>query len=348
MSDFARVAKFIFKNGEGEFRSGWRILTFLLLFQIFLIMNGALVVGIGVVISGSYATALELLVEPTSTVPVTTYGLVRIIVSRSALLVSALAASAVCARLLERRSFGSVGYKLHKGWLKDFSLGNLVGAATLAVAVAIAAAAGAMTFHRRASNAETMIADAAVLFFVFLIAAAFEEVLVRGFIFQALLHNSQIALGRRGAIVPIAITSLAFGIMHMFNPNATVFAVANTVLAGVWLGVAYLKTRSLWLATALHAAWNFTMVFLFGLPVSGITMHKEMAVMAGEPGPPAWLSGGDYGPEGGAAATLALIICTLAIIKAPVFRGSEEMLLATRHGSLGRPAEPSPAEPSEA
>ena len=348
MSDFASAARSVFKNGEGEFRSGWRILTFLILFQIFLIIIGAVVVGFGAVISGDYGAALQLLIEPPSTEPVTAQGLVRIVVSRSALLVSALAASAVCARLLERRSFASVGYKLHEGWLKDFSLGNLLGAVTLALAVAVTAAAGAVAFYGRSSNTATALADAAILFFVFLIAAAFEEVLVRGFIFQALLHNSQVVLGPRGVVVPIAITSLAFGIMHMFNPNATLFAVANTVLAGVWLGVAYLKTRSLWLATALHTAWNFTMVFVFGLPVSGITMHKEMALMVGESRPPLWLSGGDYGPEGGAAATAALIICTIAIIKLRAFRASEEMLLATRHGSLKRQAGTSPAKPSEA
>jgi uncharacterized protein len=347
MSDFASVARFIFKNDEGELRSGWRVLIFLLLFQIFTLLIGGIVVGLNYISIGNYSVAVNLLVEPRSTEPVTTLGLIAVILTRSVLLVSALAASAVCARLLERRSFASVGYKLHKGWLKDFSLGHLLGAVTLGLAVAVAAVAGAVTFYARETGAATILANAAILFFVFLIAAAFEEALVRGFIFQALLHNFQIMLGRRGAVVPIALTSLAFGIMHMFNPNATAFAVTNTVLAGVWLGVAYLKTRSLWLATALHAAWNFTMVFVFGLPVSGITMYKEMALMVGEPRPPIWLSGGDYGPEGGAAATLALIICTIVIIKARVFRASEEMIIATRHGSLFQRADISSPKPTE-
>ena len=346
MSDFTSVVRFIFTNDEGELRSGWRILTFLLLFQLFLRILGIVVVGLGTV-TGNYAAAAELMFEPSSTQSVIGYGLVRVLVARSALLVSALAASAVCARLLERRSFASVGYKLHKGWLKDFSLGNLLGAATLALAVAVAAVAGAITLHGQQSNPATILANAAILFIIFLIAAAFEEVLLRGFIFQALLHNFQIMLGQLGAVVTIAVTSLAFGFMHMLNPNATFFAVANTVLAGVWLGVAYLKTRNLWLATALHTAWNFTMVFAFGLPVSGITMYREMAVMAGEPRLPIWLSGGEYGPEGGAAATLALIIGTIAIIKIPAFRASEEMMLATIHGSPKQQVDTSPAKPSE-
>jgi membrane protease YdiL (CAAX protease family) len=268
---------------------------------------------------------------------------VAVILSRGVFLAGALAASILCARLLERRSFGSIGFKLHEGWGRDFSLGLLVGALTLALSVAIAWAAGAVSFQARDAAASEIIINAIILFVVFLVAAAFEEALVRGFIFQALLHNFRAMLGEWGVVVPVIITSLAFGVMHLFNPNATLFSVANTMIAGVWLGAAYLKTRSLWLATALHVAWNFVMVFFFGLPVSGITLYNEMALTRGEQGPLAWLSGGEYGPEGGAAATVALIIGTLVIIKLPAFRASEEMLTATRHGSVNPRPDITPA-----
>lgn len=333
MSNSSGVASFIFKTSEGELRSGWRILIFLILSQICSLLIGGIIVGAGTVIVGG-DNASRILMEPDSTGALTAQGLTAVILNRGVLLAGVLAASVVCARLLELRSFGSIGYKLHAGWLKDFALGFLLGALTLALAVAIAWMAGAVSFQARDTKAQAVLLNAIILLVTFLIAAAFEEALVRGFIFQALLHNFRAMLGDRGAIVPIVITSAAFGVMHLFNPNATLFSVANTMLAGVWLGVAYLKTRSLWLATALHAAWNFVMVFVFGLPVSGITLYNEMALVSGQSGPPIWLSGGDYGPEGGAAATLALIICTIVIIKSRVFRASEEMLIATRHGSL--------------
>ena len=338
MNNSSGIVIFIFKNGEGELRSGWRILIYLLLFQILTLLIGGVVASLGGIITGDHRLRLDLLLEPPSNEPVTGRGLAAVILNRTVLLVAALAASAVCARLLESRSFASVGYKLHAGWLKDFSLGNLLGALTLALAVAISFIAGAVSFEPRVATPQAVLFNAIILLVIFLIAAAFEEVLVRGFIFQALLHNFRAMLGDRGAAVPIVITSVAFGVMHIFNPSATVFSVANTMLAGVWLGVAYLKTRSLWLATALHAAWNYVTVFVFGLPVSGITMYNEMALMAGRCGPPVWLSGGDYGPEGGAAATLALILSTVVIIKWRAFRASEEMMIATRHGGLERQA----------
>jgi len=104
------------------------------------------------------------------------------------------------------------------------------------------------------------------------------------------------------------------------------------MLAGVWLGVAYLMTRSLWLATALHYSWNFAMVFIFGLPVSGITMFHQLAWLHGTSGEPGWVTGGSYGPEGGIAATFALILCTLALWKSGIFTASGEMLSSVNHG----------------
>ena len=344
MSEPPGLASFIFKNGEGELRSGWRVLIYLILFQILTILIGVIVAALGGVITGSNRLMIELILEPLSNEPVTWQGLAVVMLNRSVLLVAALVASAVCARLLERRSFASVGYKLHDGWLKDFTLGNLLGALALALAVAIAFMAGAVSFGPRDLTPQSVLLSAIILFVIFLIAAAFEEVLLRGFIFQALLHNFRAMLGERGVAVPIVITSVVFGVMHWRNPNATFFSVANTVLAGVWLGVAYLKTRSLWLATALHAAWNYVTVFLFGLPVSGITMYDEMALTDGQSGLPLWVSGGDYGPEGGAAATLALILSTVVIIKWRACRASEEMVVATRHGAPERQVAISPAD----
>ena len=47
--------------------------------------------------------------------------------------------------------------------------------------------------------------------------------------------------------------------------------------------------------------------------------------------------GGDYGPEAGAAATLALLISTLVIWKSGWFRPTAEMLAAIKHGKPERP-----------
>jgi hypothetical protein len=191
--------------------------------------------------------------------------------------------------------------------------------------VAISWAAGATTFQVYTSDGALLARNFAILFLFFLVAAAFEEVLFRGFAFQALVQGV-------GAASAIAITSLLFALAHLQNDNATFYSTLNTVLAGVWLGLAYLKTRSLWLATALHYSWNLVMVFVFGLPVSGFEKFGALAWLRGSSGEMGWLAGGDYGPEGGAATTLALALCTLFIWRTALFKPSEEMIAAMKHG----------------
>jgi membrane protease YdiL (CAAX protease family) len=240
-----------------------------------------------------------------------------------------LGTSALCARLLERRGLGSVGYKFHPGWWRDFGLGLILGAVTLAVSVGVIFLAGAASFRTHTTDVAILAPGFAALFILLLLAAAYEELLIRGFAFQALAHNV-------GPAVALAVTSVGFGLLHLGNQGATVFSTVNTTLAGVWLGTAYWMTRSLWLATALHVSWNFAMALIFGLNISGITDFVPFAWLVGQPGSPTWLSGGNYGPEGGAAATLGLLLSTLLIWKSGLWTASAEMLAALRHGSQNR------------
>ena len=309
-------------NEEGELRSGWRVLVFVILYIVAASMLGwALRILVILVPSLSF-----LLSQPSAPGEyLSNKGLLYLGFSQLINISATLAATAVCARLLERRSLASVGYKLHTGWLRDFSLGSILGALSLGLAVAIAAAAGAVSFEINSQGGAHMARGFVILFLLFIVSAAYEELLFRGFMFQALTHNI-------GPAAAILITSTLFGLVHLNNDNASTFSTVNTILAGVWLGVAYLMTRSLWFATALHFSWNFVMVFVFGLPVSGISVFDQLAWLRAADRPPDWVSGGVYGPEGGAAATLVLILSTLAIWKSGLLKPSEEMLAAIRHG----------------
>lgn len=317
----------VFINREHELRSGWRILIFVLAFA----FAAVFINGIAVTVV-SLIPSLKILVgEPLPDTPATNrLQLLASLIAQGKTLAAALVASLVCARLLERRTLASVGFKRHPGWLKDFALGSLIGGSSLALAVGLEAAARAVHLAPQVTNAGALAITFGYLFAFFLIAGAVEELLFRGFVFQALVHNL-------GGFAAIAITSVFFGLAHVRNANASTFSTINTVLAGVWLGVAYLMTRSLWLATALHYSWNLVMVFVFGLPVSGFTDFQHLAWLRGESRLPAWISGGDYGPEAGAAATLALLVSTLVIWKSGWFRATAEMLAATTHGKPERP-----------
>ena len=94
-----------------------------------------------------------------------------------------------------------------------------------------------------------------------------------------------------------------FGFAHLNNPNVTFFSLVNVTFAGVWLSLAYFKTQTLWFPIALHFSWNFFHNHIFSFPFSGIQFEKiDFLVLAQSR--PLWLTGGAFGPEGGALATL--------------------------------------------
>ena len=316
----------LFVNDDRELRSGWRLAIFILA-----VVTAAIVIEGGARSTAMLIPSLRVLAgERLPETPTTdSVILFAALISQVKLLVAVLAASAACARWLERRTLASVGYKLHPGWFRDFALGSAIGSATISLAVAVEFGAGAVHFNRELSGAGATYA-LGYLFVLFLLAGAIEELLFRGFGFQALIDGG-------GGFLAVGLTSGVFGLAHIWNDHASVFSTLNTVLAGVWLGAAYLMTRSLWLATALHYSWNLIMAFVFGLPVSGIESFQKLAVLRGESTNPLWVSGGNYGPEAGAAATLALLVSTLLIWRGGWFRPAAEMIEALRHGKPQRP-----------
>lgn len=133
--------------------------------------------------------------------------------------------------------------------------------------------------------------------------AVSEEVFFRGVVFRLL-------RGRWGTTVALGISSVLFGLVHLVNPDASLWgAFAIMIEAGIMLGAAYLATGSLWLAIGVHFGWNFAITGLFGSVTSG-SEARESLVTATSSGPD-WLSGGSFGPE---ASIVAILVCSAAIV----------------------------------
>jgi len=181
-----------------------------------------------------------------------------------------------------------------KGALTDTILGLGAGAAIFTVVVGLATVFGAYRILGWGSAED--------LFQIVMItgvwAAVFEEVFIRGIVFR---WTEEFA----GSWAALFVSSLLFGALHYANPNATLWATALIAIeAGILLGGAYMLTRSLWLAIGLHAGWNVTQGFVWGVPVSGNPFVGM--VEAGLYGPD-WLSGGAFGLE---ASVIALVVAT--------------------------------------
>jgi len=202
-------------------------------------------------------------------------------------------------RLADRRSFRNLGFWFYGGWGKELALGLGGGAAMISVVVGVTAAFGGAEWHLREVDPMVLLRGFIWAVALFVPAATFEELLFRGYPFQRLVESW-------GAPISVVAISGLFGLGHASNPNATWFTVANTILAGIWLAQAYLKTRALWYPIGLHFSWNFIMAYVYSLPVSGIKLSNQL-LTATDHGPQ-WLTGGDYGPEGSILCTGVLVV----------------------------------------
>ncbi len=134
-----------------------------------------------------------------------------------------------------------------------------------------------------------------------------EEVAFRGYPFQRLIDAT-------GPVTATVLASIAFGILHLQNPDATAASTLVTILAGWLLAVAYLRTRALWVGWGFHFAWNVVMAVVFGLPLSGLTNFSP--ILQTSTYGPYWLTGGGYGPEGSAVAIVVLLVLIVVMVMA--------------------------------
>ncbi|MGC8595310.1 MAG: CPBP family intramembrane glutamic endopeptidase [Candidatus Kryptoniota bacterium] len=271
--------KWIFISSDGRPRSLWRILMFL-----------------AVVILIFYSVSIFLVSY--KVIPVqSTFFFFYIAVAVSTYLML---------KLIDRRRFSSVGFPVHGKALHEIITGFLVGAVMISLVAGFELFVGAVKLSFRFDLSFLgHVQNFLLSFLFFLYFALGEELLFRGYVYQAMIEGT-------GEVPATMLMALVFGALHYGNPNATIFSTANTVLAGLWLSVAYLKTRALYLPFGMHFAWNFLQGYLFSLPVSGLLSNRTLFVPT-DFGPD-WLTGGVYGPEGGVGTTLVLLLATMTLM----------------------------------
>lgn len=133
-----------------------------------------------------------------------------------------------------------------------------------------------------------------LLLVLFLLQGGVEEWIVRGYIYRALKE-------RWRPFWAALASSVLFALLHALNPNVSVIALLNIILAGLILAALVERSGSLWGATIAHGFWNFAVACLLSLPVSGIRLFHVLDVsLSGDE----TLTGGSFGPEGSLVLTL--------------------------------------------
>ena len=296
--------KYIFFNDSGLIRSGWRAAAFLVSFALLAT----------VLIVGAVAVLLMLPIGPTPG------SYLPIVIPFAISAVVAIILGWLYGKLFEGMPFRALGCSFRGGWLGHFALGCLVGAVALASAILVAVMSGGMSLAVNRDSAGSAISTTLLTTFViFFVGALSEETLFRGYLLQTFTRSKLIPTG-------IVLTSLLFAFSHNANPAVGTLALVNTFIAGIWFAAAYLKTRDLWFPLGMHLMWNWLQGPVFGINVSGIAEFSPDPVLRATDVGPAWLTGGSYGIEGGAACTFALIISMALIYFLPNPKPAEEML----------------------
>ena len=221
----------------------------------------------------------------------------------------------IMTRLFEHKPLGVVGLAFHPCWVKELCVGLGIGGIMMVSLGGAEALLGLARFARNTLPARAELAYGSCLFLILLITATNEELVFRGYPFQKLVES----LGPPGAV---AVSSAFFGLAHLGNSHHTWISTLNTMLVGIPLSLAYLRTRSLWMPVGMHFTWNYVQGFVFGLPVSGYTFPTSLlnAQVHGA----AWLTGSEYGPEGGLLSTIVVVGAGIYFFSAPI-RMNERM-----------------------
>lgn len=193
-------------------------------------------------------------------------------------------------RFIDHRSLVSLGLSFAGRYRKDFLMGIVWGGAMAAAVFCLLWMFGIANIERAQFPIESILVMAAT----FLLAAAQEELLMRGYLLNNLMQSANRYLS-------LVIVSVLFSLGHIMNPHLTIIGLFNIILAGLYLGIYYIYRQNLWFPLGIHFAWNWFQGAVFGSPVSG---YQTQSILVVRFNGSESLSGGAFGFEGSLLMTL--------------------------------------------
>jgi membrane protease YdiL (CAAX protease family) len=220
------------------------------------------------------------------------------VVAAGILALLVLAATAIMAKIEERPvlSYGFIDQRR----LSRFVLGIAGGVAALSALVLALKMSGWLIFDGRALHGKSAWSYGLQWGVAFLFTALFEESLLRGYLQSTLTRG----VGFWWAAV---LLSLAFGATHLPNHGESPIGIFSVVSAGLVFCLSLWLTKSLYWAVGLHAGWDWSQSYLYGVPDSGQVASGHL--FATHPSGGLIWSGGPTGPEGS-----IYMIPTMAVI----------------------------------
>ncbi len=216
-------------------------------------------------------------------------------------------ATVLALRIYQFGALPDIGLAWHSAAARHFGIGVLLGAAAAIFVVGFPWLIDKAYFVP-SKEYPFSLSGVFMVGIVLLFGALGEELIFRGYPFQML-------AGRYGTFQILLPAAVLFAAAHAGNLNSSPLALFNTFLWGVLLGYSLLRSGDLWLPTAIHFGWNFTLP-LFGVNLSGFRMGltgHTLEWRASE----LW-SGGDYGPEGSVLTLLVVVVLFFTLHRMPL------------------------------
>lgn len=270
----------MFHSADGELRAPWRLIIFGLLTIVALLVFST--VAFTLLTTRSAATSAPALLA-----------------TSLALSAALLCSHAVMVRWVDRAPWTTVGLGRVNARPALLTRGFLLGALAIGIPSLLLLGTHLLRADASPGTPSDWWRFGVTTSLMLLPAALWEELAFRGYFFAVLRRE----IGAAGAL---AVTSALFGLIHWTNPNAGVQPVLLVMLAGVFLGGIVLATGSLYAAWIAHFAWNWVMAVLLHTDVSGFLPAPPPEYRVVDAGPD-WITGGAWGPEGGAAAAVGML-----------------------------------------
>ena len=274
------INKIFVNENEHRLRSGWRIAIFMFVFM-----------GFSSMILITMRKAMGVSPEP---------GILRDFFAISIAAFSASIIIPLARRYLDKKSLLSLGLITNSKAIKDVLFGFFLSGVMAGSVFLIMVFTGLIEvtginwgssnqFDSITSYLSMMsIGSLLVLLLMDIIISWWEELVFRGYLLQNMIEEKKLKIA-------VVISCIIYGIVHSFNPNATMLSTGIIVLFGFLRIYGYLATKLLWLSIGMHAGWNFFQGPIFGYAASG---HKTATLIAHSPVGVDWLTGGKFGPEG--------------------------------------------------
>ena len=200
---------------------------------------------------------------------------------------------------IEKRSLATMGYTREK-CLKKYITGYGVGALIISAICMLCKANGTLVVDTGKKNIPLLL----LYILAWGLQGLSEETLCRGWLLSSISvhHNNSIA---------VLVSALMFALLHIANAGVTLIAFLNLFLFGVFAGIYYLKSKSIWGIAAVHSAWNCFQGTVFGINVSG--MNPGSTIFSSQ-SQDTLFSGGAFGLEGGIFVTIFLVIGIILLL----------------------------------